>query len=170
MKEYAFLHCFDAGRYAPGYLRLGLSEDQVVSGIVRRLQARGAEVDVVDVGAKQLRGRAVAALRRRGVRCPESVLLGSAGAGKRGAADVRFVLPGGRAGFIEAKKPGLWVEGMRGRLVQELAPGQPTEEQLEYLASRSRLGAVVGVAWSWTDVDLIFSDFAARAAAAEGAR
>ena len=157
---YPFLHIFEASRYSPAYLRQGVPESVVQAACVARLRALGAAVDIRDTGAAKLRGRAYGALKRRGVKDPRALLKGFTGAGSVGASDLVFTLPGGRAGFLEVKAPGRWVEGARGRLVQDDGPGQPTPEQLEYLERRRLLGAVVGVAWAALDVDVILSGVA----------
>lgn len=149
---YPFRHAFDATRYPPAYLRLGIREEHVQAATLAALRGRGALVFPVDSGAKLLRGRAVGALRRAGVGQPEAVLYGATGAGFHGLADLVGILPGGRALFVEVKAPA-WLAPSRrtGRPVQPPArrrrrssPSSPGRR------GRARWSASCGLRATWT--------------------
>lgn len=156
MRDLPFVHEFVASRYPPGYLRSGISEAQVQDAAIAALRARKALVYPVDAGAKVLRGRAVGALRARGVRNPEAMLAGRTGAGVAGLADLIGVLPGGRALFVEVKAPAWLAPSPKtGRLIQKRAAGEPTDAQLSFLEEAWYRGAVAGVVWSALDLDAL---------------
>lgn len=145
---YPFPSAFEPARYSPGYLRSGILEDQVQEACIARLVARWrARVTVIDVGDKRFRGRLI----RRGV--DPRALMGSGG-DERGIVDLAVTFPGGLAGWMEVKRPALYVVSKRtGRLIQRRPAGAPTPEQLAFLLAQARLGAVAGVLWAPEDLD-----------------
>jgi hypothetical protein len=150
-----FRAAFDPARYPPGYLRQGLSEAKAQELMLQLLELRKILAVPVDAGARNLRGRAVGALRARGVRNPEALLAGRTGTAA-GVVDIIGALPGGCALFIEMKRPAYYAPSAKtGRLVQVHAAGAPTEEQLRFLTAAHQQGAVAGVAWGPTDLDEI---------------
>jgi hypothetical protein len=146
--EYPFLHEWDRSRYSPGYLRSGPSEEDVQAAIVHALRLRWrAVVTEIDVGDKRLRGR----LGRLGL--DRRVISAAGGGNKRGVVDLAVTFPGGRAGWFEVKKPEFCVVSKStGQLIRERAPGELSDEQLEFLLAQSRVGAVVGGLWAVEDL------------------
>ncbi|MBK8467947.1 MAG: hypothetical protein IPL32_19205 [Chloracidobacterium sp.] len=152
--EYPFLWRFDPDRYATAYLCSRIHEAQVVAWLLDALRRGwGAKAWPVDVGAKTLRGRAVGALRRRGVARPEQLLHGTTGAGMAGLPDIQAILPGGQAVLVEAKAPAwLKASGKTGRMILDRAAGAPDPTQLAFLTDAHAHGALVGCAWAVTDL------------------
>jgi hypothetical protein len=152
-----FLHAWDASRYPVWYLEKCLSEAEVQSQILQMLPMMKVFAWPVDSGAKMLRGRAFGALRRGGL--STAALLGRTGAAPKGVCDIIGVqAPTGRAVLIEVKKPE-WRQPSQkrpGRFTKQPA-GLPTDEQIEFLREGFRRGAIVGVAWSPSDVERILN-------------
>lgn len=149
---------FDASRYSEAWLRSGLDEDRVQSLLLQHLRGRGCWCWSVDVGARALQGRAAGALRRAGVPRPEAMLRGRAPAGEVGLPDIHGIAPCGRPLYVEVKRPAhLVVSPRTGRLIQKHAAGEPTPEQLAFLAKARSLGALAGVAWGPVDLNAILS-------------
>jgi hypothetical protein len=146
-----YLHGWDPGRYSPAYLRSGVTEAQVQMTGIAYLWHRKVWAFSVDVGAKALQGRAFGALRRVGL--DTAVLAGRTGAGNQGVSDIIGVLDG-RALFIEMKAPEHRVPSLKrpGKTILKRSAGLPTEAQLRFLDDAYRAGAIVGVAWSVTDI------------------
>jgi hypothetical protein len=158
LPKYTFLHEFEPEDYAIMYLRTGMSESAVQTAILGYLASKRIFAFPVDVGAKQLQGRAFGALRRAGL--GTAALKGKTGAGEKGVSDIIGVLPeDGRALFIEVKKPAHYVRSqkVRDRWVLKSPAGEASQEQLDFLDRAHRSGAVVGVAWSVGDVEYILS-------------
>ncbi len=149
---------FDASRYSEAWLRSGLDESRVQALILQHLRGRGCLVWVVDVGARALQGRAAGALRRAGVRRPEAMLRGRAPGGEPGLPDIHGIAPGGEPLFVEVKRPAHLVTSPKtGRLIQRHAAGEPTPEQLAFLAKVRARDALAGVAWGPVDLNVILS-------------
>jgi hypothetical protein len=152
--DHPFPHRFDPSRYSDYYLLSRLSEAEVQAEVVKALRELRVTCWPVDVGSKNVRGRACGALRRAGVINPASLLRAKhpgASDGALGFADVPGVLPGGRALFLEVKAPRWLKFGTRKVLVIDREEGLPTPEQLRFLAEAHMAGAVVGVVWSARD-------------------
>jgi hypothetical protein len=147
-REYPFLWQWDRSRYSEAYLRSGPSEEEVQEAAVQALRARWrAVVSEIDVGDKRLRGR----LGRLGL--DRRTISMAGGGNKGGIVDLAVTFPGGRAGWIEMKRPEFCVVSKAtGLLVQSRKPGEPSDEQLEFLLAQASVGAVVGVAWSVQDL------------------
>lgn len=162
--NYPFLHRWDPGRYPEMYLRLGPLEAVVQKNVLVVLRQLGVLAFAVDAGAKALRGRAYGALRCAGRPDLAARLKGRTGVGEAGLSDVIGVTRGGRALFVEVKAPALYVPDGEGGLVVERSAGQPTEEQLAFLAAAHRHGAVAGVAWAGLDAAHIYNEGIRRTA------
>jgi hypothetical protein len=147
-REYPFLWQWDRARYSEAYLRSGPSEEEVQAAVVEALRLRWrAVVTEIDVGDKRLRGR----LGRLGL---DRRIVSMAGGGNRkGVVDLAVTFPGGRAGWFELKKPEFCViSKSTGLLVQQRKPGEPSDEQLQFLLAQASAGAVVGVLWAVQDL------------------
>lgn len=121
---------FDRSRYPAVYLMTPRTEAQVQREILRALAQAGTAAWAFDAGGKAMRGRAGA---------------GGAGAGTAGLPDVIGILPGGRALFIEVKRPA-WIDGTVKR-----PAGKPSPAQVNFLIIACDKGAAAGVAWSVSD-------------------
>lgn len=155
--EPPFLHRWDRDRYPESYLRRHVPEESVQSAILGLLAARKVFAWPVDSGAKTIRGRAYGALKGGGL--PTTSLIGRTGAAPKGVCDIIGVQrETGRAVLIEVKRPE-WLgrSAKTGKLIQFQPPGTPTIEQLEFLQMGFAFGALVGVAWSIEDADLILN-------------
>lgn len=149
---------FDPSRYPEVWLRAGLDEDRVQALLLMHLRGRGCLVWTVDVGARALQGRAAGALRRAGVRRPETMLRGRAPGGEPGLPDIHGIAPGGRPLYVEVKRPAHLVVSLKtGRLIQRHPAGEPTPQQLAFLAKVRAMGALAGVAWGPQDLGAILS-------------
>jgi hypothetical protein len=148
LREYPFLHAWDRSRYSPAYLCSGPSEEEVQAAVVEALRLRWrAVVTEIDVGDKRLRGR----LGRLGL--DRRIVSMAGGGNKKGVVDLAVTFPGGRAGWFEIKKPELCVlSKATGLLVQARRPGEPSDEQLDFLLAQASAGAVVGVLWAVDDL------------------
>lgn len=114
---------------------LGLSEAQIQRSILDLLTARGILAWTVDAGGRAL---------RRGQDPHGSVA-------PRGLPDLQGVLPGGRALFIEVKRP----EWLTTSALQWKPAGEVSQDQARWLQALAASGAVVGVAWSVEDAEEI---------------
>jgi hypothetical protein len=145
-------------RYSENYLTWRVPESQVQKAVLDDLQRRGAVCIAVDAGAAMIRGRIRGALHKiQHEEILPMVMAGRTGAGAKGLPDIVGVLPGGRALFIEVKKPE-WCEPSPknpGKLRQVQPPGAASEEQRAFLQAAYRLGAAAGVVWHWKDLELI---------------
>lgn len=162
-----FLHAWDPSRYAEGYLRSGILEEEVQLQVLAQLRQLGCIAFPIDVGSKNLRGKAYGALAAAGRQDLYFRLAGNTGAGMKGISDVIGVSPTGRAIFIEVKKPALYVpEGKEGRLIVKDGgeAGTPTDDQLLFLANVHRSGAIAGVVWSSLDCFNVYRDQTREAA------
>lgn len=160
-----FLCRFDPARYSEFYLMSCVPEAKVQEDILDMLQWRGIPAVAVDVGAKKLRGRAVGALQAAGRGDLLHRLKGTTGAGVAGLVDVLGTIPGRLVGqlrgvplFVEVKAPRWLHKSPRtGALIQKEREGLPTAQQLAFLDTMHRAGAVVGVAWGLDDLDFILA-------------
>ena len=135
MIDFPFPWKWKPERYTRSYAESGIDEKTIQSSCLAILNAQGVLAWAVDVGAKQLRGRAVAALRASGGNV--GALVGRTGAGTKGFSDIVGVdRATGRAVFIEVKAPGK----------------NPTEEQLSFLFAVRQAGACAGVVWAGLEV------------------
>lgn len=146
---------FDRTRYPEAYLRRGYSEANVQLVVLARLRQLRCWPHVVDAGADKLRRQAAGALRRQGVK--GAAIVGRTGM-EPGIVDIVGTAPGGRALFVEVKRP-VWLmpSATTGVLIQARAAGEPTDAQIAFLLEAERRGAVAGVAWAASDVDEILA-------------
>ena len=139
---------FDRSRYPGAYLALAHTEAQVQRDILRALRQAGVAAFTFDAGGKAMRLRAGA---------------GGAAVGAAGLPDIVGWLPGGRALFIEVKRPecrerftvdynpspGVWVGKVRYRILKPA--GKVTDAQAAFLTRAIADGCAAGVAWSVGD-------------------
>lgn len=147
-------------RYSDSYLQLGRRETEVERDVLQELARLGIFAKKFDVGAKAFRGRVRGAFMRSGMdeEIPR-VFGGKTGAGFKGAADILGNLPGGRALWIEVKKPEL-IQQIPGSLMalgktkynQVRPAGKLKPEQRAFLLGRHDDGCCVGVAWHVLDL------------------
>lgn len=165
LREYPFLHRWDATRYPESYLRKGLPEDEVQDLVIGYLRCRFlAEVTVIDSGDRRLRGRAAKLLQEAGGDPHD--LVGRGGTMERGVVDLAVTFRNGRAGWFEVKRPEYLVPSEKTeRLVQGHPAGEPTVEQLDFLERQHRKNAIVGVLWGTVDVDAVVPAAFARLSA-----
>lgn len=151
-RVYPFRTEFDPGRYPLPYLLQGWPEIAVQNQALGIAKMRGHFLVAVDAGAAPLRGRAIGAMRRAGVAHPERLLAGRTGT-RKGVVDLVGCLKTGRAVFVEVKAPARYEPSPATRkpIVAERA-GEPTEEQLDFLAAAHEHGALVGLIWSPNDM------------------
>jgi hypothetical protein len=146
-----FQATFERARYAAAYLLEGPTEAVVQARVLQALAARRILAWPVDAGAARLRGRAALALRWAGV--DPKALHGTSSGGIAGLADVVGILPGGRALFVEVKRPACYRTSPKtGRLILRHAAGEATDAQLLFLERAHRQGAVAGLTWGPTDL------------------
>lgn len=155
-----YLSEWDRNRYSLHFLLARVPEDKVQADLLEALKWRGIVALPVDAGAKDLRGRAQAMARQLGANQDQLRWIngGKSGAGIKGLADVVGVLPGGRALFIECKAPAWFApSGKTGHLIQDRAPGKPSDAQLAFLDTMHAAGAVVGIVWGPGDLKHILA-------------
>ena len=149
-------------RYPVDYLLGHVSEHDVQLVTLAKLRAYGIPALAVDAGARTLRGRAIGALKRAGADAQAVAFVnnGSTGAGLAGLADVVGALPGsGRALFLELKAPE-WLDPSNrreGQFIVARKPGKPTLEQLGFLNTMHHAGALVGVIWHASELDMLLA-------------
>lgn len=161
-RSYPFPWRFERERYSLQYLLARVAEEDVQGNALVKLEALGIPAVPVDVGAKKLRGRAIAALRRAkaSTEAMNWVNQGATGAGVINFPDLVGCIPGsGRALFIECKAPE-WLEPSTARLgnfVVARRAEEPRPGQLAFLETMHQAGAVVGVIWGPRDLDRILA-------------
>jgi hypothetical protein len=147
------LWSWDRKNYSDGQLYRRAPESTIQAECISALVSLGFVCFTVDAGAKALRGRAYGALRRANL--GTGSLNGRAGAAQKGVVDIVGVRRrDGKALFIECKANAWARTGKRGLRIDRPA-GRPTEEQLDFLHRMYQAHAIVGVAWSMTDVHRI---------------
>jgi len=145
----AFPCKFERTRYTEHYLMKRVTEAQVQSDIVQLLNAYKVDATAVDAGGRRSRGRIVAAAAAKGIDASSLGKIKLGGELPKGFSDLEATLaPNGRALYIEVKAPA-WLNE-KGNI--DAAAGKPSDDQLEFLFSKWRRGALVMVAWSQTDV------------------
>lgn len=154
---YPFLHTWDRSRYDHQWLLMCPTEDNVQKQLLTALAFRGIFAFPVDSGDKNLRGRAYGAMKRAGREDLIGHLHGRS-ASYMGVSDIIGTMPNGRSLYIEAKAPEWLTYGKRKDLVQKRPAGRPTEEQLAFLLDAHEHKAIVGVAWSPKDLEIILGD------------
>lgn len=141
---------WDRSRYPQAWLLAGWPEAKVQIAALAALVQLGVWVHAVDAGNRNLAGRARAALGRAGIN--PAVALAGRSSTAAGFPDLAGIAPDGSPLFIEMKRPEHLVVSLRtGKLIQEHAAGEPTDDQVEFLTQAFRRGARAGVAWSVQD-------------------
>lgn len=125
---------FDRSRYPTSYLCVQHSEAEVQRDILKALAQAGITAFAFDSGAKAMRSRAGA---------------GGASAGAAGLPDIIGWLPGGRALFIEVKRPGFYGGGAWTGKTKPA--GRVSDAQAAFLGHAISAGCAAGVAWSIDD-------------------
>lgn len=139
---------FNQKNYSANYLACQVTEAQAQKDIISLLQMYKVDVVPIDAGGRRQRGRMMAAAKSSGICIAGSMHLGAEI--PRGFADLEATLaPHGQSLYIEVKSPA-WL-GDKNKIIRRA--GQPSEEQLEFLLSKSLRGAAVLVAWSSWDVE-----------------
>lgn len=162
--SYPFPWKFDRTRYSNNYLVQQFSEQMVQDGILAELQFWGIDAIAIDAGMKRARGRMIQAAKSRGVDVT-SIVNFKAGGIPAGWPDLHATLsPDGVGLYIEVKPPA-WIDpDDYSKIIREA--GTPTAEQLSFLDSKHKRGAIALVAWSVDDVMRALGDRADRNRAA----
>lgn len=146
------LTAWDRSRYPLRRLQTPRDEASVQAGVLALLERRGIMAWPVDAGGARLRGRVVAAAKRRGIADMGALLKGATGGAVAGLPDVLGVADGGRLPAVEVKRPE-WIE-MRGGVPRQIrAAGKPSADQTAFLARLEERGALACVAWDESDVE-----------------
>jgi hypothetical protein len=154
--EYYFRHRFDPHRYSENYLIRQLTEAQVQDAIIAELEFWKVDVIAIDAGMKRARGRILSSAKQLGISAGAAIAKFTAGGLPAGWPDLHATLaPDGVALYVEVKAPA-WIDPKTKRIISEA--GKPSKEQLFYLDSKHRRGAIVCVAWSVEDVLLVLGD------------
>lgn len=149
MNPVPFPFKFDRDNYPAHYLASHVSEAQVQADILQLLHAYKVDAVAVDAGGRRARGRMMAIATAAGIEARSIGRVGLGGEIPAGFADLEATLaPNGRGFYIEVKAPA-WTDA-RGRI--QATAGAATEEQISFLFSKWRRGALVLVAWSIDDV------------------
>lgn len=139
---------FDPDRYPRNWTHpvCPIKEHEVQACVVEALQAHGLAPVVIDAGGAGMRGKLLGVLRRFNVPRDLSLKIAKAvfGAAPSDWPDLFVLLAGGRACFIEVKRPACW-DIVTLRKVQEA--GKPSDGQVRFLEAALRRGAAAGVAW-----------------------
>ena len=159
-----FSATFIRDAYSVPYLVARVKESQVQKAVLQLLAARRIPAVSVDVGAKDVRGRAFGALKRAGRSDLTHLIAGKTGAGIAGVVDIIGVIPGAFLGlrfgiplFLEMKAPAWYEPSPKTlKLIQKRPAGKLTPEQERFLTTMGEAGAVVGVCWSALDLREIF--------------
>jgi len=150
LTEYPFPVEFNSARYTRLYLYSQANEARVQADVITLLRSYGVDACAIDAGGRRARGRMMAAAKSAGVALAGIQNVKTGSAIPAGFADVEATLaPDGRALYIEIKAPA-WINS-DGSLIRRA--GKPSAEQLEFLMSKHRRGALVLIAWSATDVN-----------------
>jgi hypothetical protein len=150
-EAYPFPWKFEVHRYPDAYLMQQVTEDQVQRAILDLLAAYKVDAVPIDAGGRRQRGRMMGAAKKSGID-----LAGISNAKTwysipAGFSDLEATLaPDGRSLYIEVKAPA-WL-GSNGHVIRPAGKASP--EQLAFLLSKHRRGAVVLVAWSSLDVEV----------------
>lgn len=151
--SYPFPHEFDAKKYSEHYLLSHVPESGVQASILDLLWKFKVDAIPIDAGVEHVRGAVYNRLLRQTKLLPGeimSILRGGIGSElPPGHSDLAATLaPEGRSLYIEVKAPA-WINE-RGKIVRSAE--KPTQEQLDFLLSKFKRGAIVMVAYSIDDV------------------
>lgn len=148
--SYPFRWKFESWRYSALYLMERKFEDQVQRDILELLHFYLVDACAIDAGGRRTRGRLMGAAAKSGVDLGGLQNLKNTGEIPAGFADLHATLaPSGRSLYIEVKAP-QWLDTNKRPLRRA---GMPTEDQLHFLESKHRRGALAFVAWSVKDVE-----------------
>lgn len=153
-EAYPFPWKFEAHRYPSAYLMQRNTEDQVQRSILDLLALYKIDAIAIDAGARRQRGRMMGAWKKSGLEL-SAVHAGISNVKiwysmPAGFSDLAGTLaPDGRSLYIEVKAPAQ--VDTKGRIVKRA--GVPSEDQLAFLLSKHKRGAIVLVAWSSLDVE-----------------
>jgi hypothetical protein len=140
---------FYQAKYSEHYLGSQVTEAQVQADIVSLLTVFDVDVVPIDAGGRRQRGRMIRAAKTAGIHLAGIQNVKNGAEIPKGFADLEATLaPTGRSLYIEVKAPA-WL-GAKNKVIRRA--GKPSPEQLEFLLSKHRRGAVVLVAWSSADV------------------
>lgn len=132
------------------YLMQCPKESFVQAQILELLAMYRVDAVPIDAGGRRQRGRMMGAAKAAGVELKGIQNVKTGAAIPAGFADLEATLaPEGRSLYIEVKAP-RWLDANGGVI---RPGGTPTEDQLEFLLSKHKRGAVVMVAWSSFEVD-----------------
>lgn len=149
-RAYNFPWKFEGIAYRDHYLMSQVSENDVQKAILELLHSYNVDAVAIDAGGRRQRGRMISAAKAAGISLAGVQNAKTGAAIPKGFADLEGTLaPGGRSLYIEVKAPA-WIDEKR-RVIR--AAGQPTVDQLTFLALKQRRGALVMVAWSAADVE-----------------
>ena len=139
---------FDGRRYSDLYLMARIDEARVQAEILELLRTYDVDAVPIDAGGRRIRGRMMAA-RSAGIPLGGVQHAKTGAAIPAGFADLEATLaPTGRSLYVEVKAPA-WIDADK-KVIRQA--GQPTAEQIEFLLSKHRRGALCMVAWSAGDV------------------
>lgn len=147
--ELPFPWKFERHRYSELYLLRQITESEVQKNIVQLLTNYSVDVCAIDAGGRKARGRIIGAAKAAGLAIGALANIKTGGAITKGYADLSATLaPSGRSLYIEVKAPE-WLS-TTGAILR--AHGSASAEQLDFLLSKYKRGALVLVAWSPSDV------------------
>lgn len=147
--ELPFPWRYDGTQYSDLYLMRQVTEAQVQADILALMRAYRVDAVPIDAGGRRQRGRMMGAAKAAGMDLAGIQNVKTGAAIPSGYADLEATLaPKGRSLYIEVKAPA-WHSADH-RVIR--AAGVPSKEQLEFLFSKHKRGAIVLVAWSSDDV------------------
>lgn len=141
---------FEVHKYPDLYLMAQITEAQVQKDILELLVFYDVDAVPIDAGGRRQRGRMMGAAKAAGVDLAGVQNVKTGAAIPSGFSDLEATLaPLGRSLYIEVKAPA-WI-GVSNKVLRRA--GKASEEQLEFLLSKHKRGAVALVAWSSSDVE-----------------
>ena len=148
-----YLCNWDPSRYRRAYLYGGQLESEVQSDVVDALTISKIDAEVIDAGAKTIRGKISRMCSSLGLPQPTIMRImnsiKSVGAAETGRADLSGCLaPNGRAFFLEIKAPAK-LDPVTGKVLR--SAGHASDEQIAYLDKKHAEGAIVGIAFGIDD-------------------
>lgn len=147
--SYPFPWKFEGYRYSDLYLMSQITEAQVQKNILELMEAFGVDAVPIDAGGRRQRGRMMAAAKEADATASFKRLRLGAEI-PAGFSDLEATLaPAGRSLYIEVKAPA-WINADK-KIIRRA--GAPSQDQLDFLLSKHRRGALVMVAWSALDVE-----------------
>jgi hypothetical protein len=148
-EAYPFPHRFNPARYSDLYLMGQITESAVQANILELLKVFDVDGVPIDAGGRRQRGRMTGAAKKAGIDLAAIQNNKTWYSIPAGFADLEATIaPNGRSLYIEVKAPA-WLDGQKKTIRRA---GEPSPNQLEFLLSKHRRGALVMVAWSTDDV------------------